>query len=133
MPTSASGEPAVGYKVLQETDSTFEWAVFIANPNKDYIWEGKEFSAWGLNFDTDHEITSVSNCSSFKQEGKKVTIDLKQDERLFPYSTTRIFKVKGNKKSITNPTNFKPNIFRGNLTILNIKDYLLAGGKLNLI
>ena len=116
LPTSASGEPAVGYKILQETDSTFEWAVFIANPNKGYIWEGKEFSAWGLNFDTDHEITSVSNCSSFKQEGKKVTIDLKQDERLFPYSTTRVFKVKGNKKSITNPTNFKPNIFRGNLT-----------------
>ncbi|MBU3107385.1 hypothetical protein [Clostridium gasigenes] len=116
LPTSASGEPAVGYKILQETDSTFEWAVFIANPNKGYIWEGKEFSAWGLNFDTDHEITSVSNCSSFKQEGKKVTIDLKQDERLFPYSTTRVFKVKGNKKNITNPTNFKPNIFRGNLT-----------------
>lgn len=115
LPDFASGEPAVGYKVLRETDSTFEWAVFISNPNKGYIWEGKEFSAWGLSFDTDHEITSVSNCASFKQDGSKVTIDLKQDERLLPYETTRIFKVKGIKKNSTNPTNFKPNIFRGNI------------------
>ncbi|MGL5353211.1 MAG: chitinase N-terminal domain-containing protein, partial [Clostridium sp.] len=116
LPDSASGEPAVGYQVLKETDSTFEWAVYIANPNKNYIWEGKEFSAWGLSFDTNYAVTEVSNCSSFKQEGSKVTIDLKQDERLFPYSTTRIFKVKGTKKTSAAPVNFKPNLFRGNLS-----------------
>lgn len=116
LPDSASGEPVVGYKVLRETDTTFEWGVYIANPNKNYIWEGKEFSAWGLSFDTDHEVTSVSNCASFKQDGNKVTIDLKQDERLLTYETTRVFTVKGNKKTLTKPSNFAPNLFRGNLT-----------------
>lgn len=116
LPESVSGEPCVGYKILNETDSTFEWAVYIANPNKKYIWEGKEFSAWGLTFETDHQITSVSNCGKFSVDGKKITIDLKQDERLLPYETTRVFIVKGTKKTLTKPTNFKPNLFRGNLS-----------------
>ncbi|MGL4772262.1 MAG: chitinase N-terminal domain-containing protein [Clostridium sp.] len=116
LPDSASGEPAVGYTVLNETATTFEWAVFIANPNKGYVWEGKEFSAWGLSFETDNQVTSVSNCGKFVQEGNKVTIDLKQDERLLPYQTTKVFVVKGNKKSTKTPTSFTPNLFRGNLT-----------------
>lgn len=115
LPSSASGEPAVGYKVLRENDKTFEWAVYIANPNKSYIWEGKEFSAWGLTFQTDHEITSVSNCSSYSQIGNTVTINLKQDERLLPYDTTRVFVVKGNKKGLTKPESFKSNLVRGNI------------------
>ncbi|MGL5150543.1 MAG: dockerin type I domain-containing protein [Clostridium sp.] len=116
LPESASGEPAVGYTVLRETKDMIEWGVFIANPNKNYIWEGKDFSAWGLSFDTDNEVTYVSNCGKFTQEGKKVTIELKQDERLLPYQTTKVFTVRANKKTANAPTNFKPNLFRGNLT-----------------
>ncbi len=48
-----------------------------------------------MSFETDNEITSVSNAVSFKQNGKNVIINVKQDERLLPYNTTRIFVVKG--------------------------------------
>lgn len=115
LPDSASGTPAVGYSVLNEDENTFEWAVFIANPNKSYVWNGKEFSAWGLTFDTDAEITSVSNCGSYTQENGKVTIDLKQDERLLEYNTTRVFVVQGNKKSNKAPSNFQANLIRGDM------------------
>lgn len=95
LPESASGYPAVGYTVLNEDDTNFEWAVFVSNPNKNYIWQGSSFSLWGMSFETDNEITSVSNADSFKQNGKNVIINVKQDERLLPYNTTRIFVVKG--------------------------------------
>ncbi len=47
LPESASGQPAVGYTVLDEDDNNFEWAIFISNPNKNYIWQGSSFSLWG--------------------------------------------------------------------------------------
>lgn len=115
LPESVSGKPAVGYKVLNEDDNNFEWAVFISNPNKNYIWEGSSFSVWGMSFETDNKITSVSNADSFKQNGKNVVINLKQDERLLPYNTTRIFIVKGKKTSSKAPTNFKSNLIRGDI------------------
>ena len=116
LPESASGLPAVGYTVLNEDEDTFEWAVFIANPNPSYIWNGRDFSAWGLSFETDNEITSVSNCASYTQENGKVTINLKQDERLLGSKTTRVFVVQGNKKDSKSLSAFTPNIFRGNIT-----------------
>ena len=116
LPESASGLPAVGYTVLNEDENTFEWAVFIANPNPSYMWNGRDFSAWGLSFETDNEITSVSNCASYTQENGKVTINLKQDERLLGSKTTRVFVVQGNKKDSKAPSAFTPNIFRGNIT-----------------
>ena len=116
LPESASGLPAVGYTVLSEDEDTFEWAVFIANPNPSYIWNGRDFSAWGLSFETDNEITSVSNCASYTQENGKVTINLKQDERLLTSKTTRVFVIQGNKKDSKAPSGFTPNIFRGNIT-----------------
>lgn len=115
LPESASGSPAVGYSVLREKGDEFEWALFMANPNKNYVWEGQDFSAWSLQFDTDNEITSVSNCASFEKNGKTVTIDLKNDERLLDYGTTKVFVVKGKKKSDAKPTNIKANLIRGNL------------------
>lgn len=116
LPESASGYPAVGYTVLNEDDTNFEWAVFVSNPNKNYIWQGSSFSLWGMSFETDNEITSVSNAVSFKQNGKNVIINVKQDERLLPYNTTRIFVVKGKKHSSKAPTNFKSNLIRGDIS-----------------
>lgn len=116
LPESASGYPAVGYTVLNEDDTNFEWAVFVSNPNKNYIWQGSSFSLWGMSFETDNEITSVSNADSFKQNGKNVIINVKQDERLLPYNTTRIFVVKGKKHSSKAPTNFKSNLIRGDIS-----------------
>ncbi|EPY2304791.1 chitinase N-terminal domain-containing protein [Clostridium sporogenes] len=116
LPESVSGQPAVGYTVLDEDANNFEWAVFISNPNKNYIWQGSSFSLWGMSFDTDNEITSVSNADSFKQNGKNVIINVKQDERLLPYNTTRIFVVKGKKCSSKAPTNFKSNLIRGDIS-----------------
>ncbi len=116
LPESASGYPAVGYTVLNEDDNNFEWAVFISNPNKNYIWQGSSFSLWGMSFETDNEITSVSNSDSFKQNNKNVIINVKQDERLLPYNTTRIFVVKGKKHSSKAPTNFKSNLIRGDIS-----------------
>ena len=78
--------------------------------------EWQRFSAWGLSFETDNEITSVSNCASYTQENGKVTINLKQDERLLGSKTTRVFVVQGNKKDSKAPSAFTPNIFRGNIT-----------------
>ncbi|MGL4107631.1 dockerin type I domain-containing protein [Clostridium sp. LP20] len=115
LPESAAGIPALGYTVLREKDDSFEWAVYMANPNKKYIWDGMDFSAWGLSFDTDNEITSISNCASYKKDGKTVTIDLKNDERLLSYGTTKVFVVKGKKKSENKPTNIKANLIRGNI------------------
>ena len=116
LPESASGQPAVGYTVLDEDDNNFEWAVFISNPNKNYIWQGSSFSLWGMSFETDNEITSVSNADSFKQNGKNVIINVKQDERLLPYNTTRMFVVKGKKHSSKAPSNFKSNLMRGDIS-----------------
>ncbi|WP_125153234.1 chitinase N-terminal domain-containing protein [Clostridium rectalis] len=115
LPESVSGEPAVGYTVLNETESNFEWAVFVSNPNKNYVWEGNSFSLWGISFETDNKITSISNAGSFKQDDKKVTINLKQDERYLPLNTTRIFIVKGEKTSSKTPENFKSNLIRGGI------------------
>ncbi|MCY6959893.1 chitinase N-terminal domain-containing protein [Clostridium brassicae] len=116
LPESASGEPAVGYTVLNEDDTNFEWAVFVSNPNKKYVWEGSSFSLWGMSFETDNEITSISNAASFKQDGKKVIINVKQEERFLPYDTTRIFVVKGKKNSSKVPTNFNSNLIRGDIS-----------------
>ncbi|WMJ81712.1 chitinase N-terminal domain-containing protein [Clostridium sp. MB40-C1] len=116
LPESVSGEPAVGYTVLNEDDTSFEWAVFISNPNKKYVWEGSSFSLWGMSFETDNEITSVSNAASYKQNGKNVVINTKQEERFFPYNTTRIFVVKGKKNSSKAPANFKSNLIRGEIS-----------------
>ncbi|MBO0524237.1 hypothetical protein EXQ31_03545 [Clostridium botulinum] len=116
LPESVSGQPAVGYTVLNEDNNNFEWAVFVSNPNKNYIWQGSSFSLWGMSFETDNEITSVSNADSFKQNGKNVIINVKQDERLLPYNTTRIFVVKGKKRSSKAPTNFKSNLIRGDIS-----------------
>ncbi|KAJ49258.1 hypothetical protein BD780_002556 [Clostridium tetanomorphum] len=119
LPESVSGEPATGYTVLNEDDTNFEWAVFASNPNKEYVWEGSSFSLWGISFETDNEITSVSNAASFKQNGKNVTINLKQEERFLPYDTTRIFVVKGKKNSSKAPINFKSNLIRGEINYPN--------------
>lgn len=116
LPDYASGNPVVGYQVLFEDDKTFEWVVYAANPNKNYVWDGNSFSLWNLEFTTDNEITSVSNAQNFSQVGNKVTINFKQADRLIPLNTTKTFIVRGNKKSDTKPNNFIGNKFRGDIS-----------------
>ncbi|SHI34738.1 Chitinase A, N-terminal domain [Clostridium cavendishii DSM 21758] len=116
LPDKAVGQPAVGYKVVDENEDTVQWAVYIANPNKSYIWGGNDFSSWGLSFNTSAQILEVANAASFKQDGNNVTINLKQDEQLIPLNTSRVFIVKAKKDGNSiNPTNIKPNQFRGNV------------------
>lgn len=122
LPSFASGTPITGYKVLNEDDKTFEWAVYVANPNKGYVWDGSDFSVWNVKFTTENEITSVSNAKAYTVNGQEVTIELKQDERLLDYNTIRVFTVKGNKKSTKAPSNFKATEFRGDISYPNYSD-----------
>ncbi|SHI34785.1 hypothetical protein SAMN02745163_00061 [Clostridium cavendishii DSM 21758] len=116
LPDKAVGLPAVGYKLISEDESTIQWALYIANPNKSYIWAGKDFSSWGLSFNTSAKILSVENASSFTQDANNVTINLKQDDQLIPLNTTKVFIVKAKKEGKNiEPTNIKPNQFRGNV------------------
>lgn len=120
LPDKAAGTPAVAYKVLSEDDKNIQWAVAIANPNKNYVWAGNDFSAWGVKFNTSAKVVSVENAADFKQDGDKVTINLKQDERLLGLNTTKIFIVKAEKQgnSIA-PTKLVANQIRGNVPYPN--------------
>ncbi|SFA95354.1 hypothetical protein [Clostridium frigidicarnis] len=116
LPDKAIGKPAVGYKVISEDDTNVTWAVYVANPNKNYIWAGNDFSTWGVSFDTTAKILSVENAGSFNQDGQKVTINLKQDEQLLGLNTTRVFTVKVEKQgNEVSPKNIMPNQFRGSI------------------
>lgn len=116
LPESASGKPAVGYQVVNEDADTFQYAVYVANPNKSYVWAGKDFSVWGVDFETEGKITSVEGAASFTQDGNKVSLKLKQDEQLIPYDTMRVMIIKGEKngKDAT-PKNIEPELFRGDI------------------
>lgn len=120
LPDKAEGTPAVGYKILSEDEKNIQWAVAISNPNKDYVWAGNDFSAWGVSFNTSAKIISVDNAANFKQDGNKVTINLKQDERLLSPNTTKVFIVKAEKQETgTELNNLIANQIRGNVPYPN--------------
>ncbi|WP_252238500.1 chitinase N-terminal domain-containing protein [Clostridium sp. VAP51] len=120
LPDKASGTPAVAYKLLSEDEKNIQWAIVIANPNKNYTWAGNDFSAWGVKFNTSAKIISVDNAADFKQEGNNVTINLKQDERLIGLNTTKTFIVKAEKQGNSiEPTKLIANQIRGNVPYPN--------------
>ncbi len=120
LPDKASGTPAVAYKLLSEDEKNIQWAIVIANPNKNYTWAGNDFSAWGVKFNTSAKIISVNNAADFKQEGNDVTINLKQDERLIGLNTTKTFIVKAEKQGNSiEPTKLVANQIRGNVPYPN--------------
>ncbi|WP_432403905.1 chitinase N-terminal domain-containing protein [Wukongibacter sp. M2B1] len=112
----AKTEPAHGYVVVNESDTKFEWLFYIANPNKEYVWDGTSFDVWSISFDTTSEIASIEGADSFIKEGNTVTINLKGYERVLPFDTTKTIKVKGNKNgNVINPENIKVNLMRGDI------------------
>ncbi|MBN1067613.1 hypothetical protein DVW02_06370 [Clostridium botulinum] len=120
LPDKTSGTPAVAYKLLSEDEKNIQWAIVIANPNKNYTWAGNDFSAWGVKFNTSAKIISVDNAADFKQEGNNVTINLKQDERLIGLNTTKTFIVKAEKQGNSiEPTKLVANQIRGNVPYPN--------------
>lgn len=116
LPESASGKPAVGYKVISEDDNSFTYAFYVANPNKSYVWAGNDFSVWGINFEMEGTIKDVEGAGTYTQDGNKVSLKLKQDEQLLPFDTMRVITVQGEKngKDCT-PKNIAVDQFRGNV------------------
>lgn len=116
LPDSASGKPATGYKVIKEDDKSFTYAFYVANPNKNYVWAGNDFSVWGINFETEGTIKEVEGAGSYTQDGNKVSLKLKQDEQLLPLDTMRVITVSGEKNGKTStPKNIVADQFRGNV------------------
>lgn len=116
LPEKAQSNPAIGFKLIDQNDSTVNWMVYVANPNKGYVWDGTNFAVWSVSFNTTAKVDEVKGAQSFKQEGNKVTIYLNSYENLLGANTIRKFYIKAEKQGNSlEPSNFTVDKFRGNI------------------
>ncbi len=117
-PTPASGgELSIDFTLLNETATSWQGQLTLANPNTSYVWNGTYFAIRNITFETTSQITAMQytdgGSPTFTVNGNVVTLDLGW-RSLFPYGTSVTIVIQANKNgNQVYPVRFAPHYMRG--------------------
>lgn len=79
LPEGPLGELGMSHGVITESSEKFKYQLLLGNVNSEYTWNGSCFTVNRVEFETSSKIeyiTSPKGVIEFKQDGKKVIMDL---------------------------------------------------------